>query len=92
MQNIDVLQKNFSIALGINQHGGYVVGYFLDAGGNQRACLWYPYAGVMKDLNDFLSPIGWTLLVANGVNNDGYITGWGIESTYYRAFLFKPVF
>jgi probable HAF family extracellular repeat protein len=81
---------NYSVALGINQTG-HIVGYSKGSGGNtQRAFISYNN-GTMVDLNTaLLNGAGWTLYSAEAINNNGWIVGWGLYQSEYRAFVLTP--
>jgi len=45
----------------------------------------------MIDLNNLLPLFsGWVLIGANGVNDSGQITGWGLHNGVERAFRLDP--
>ena len=53
---------------------GTVAGYYADANGQTRACMWT--AGGVYDLNGLVSvPDGWVLVTARAINNSGQIAG-----------------
>jgi hypothetical protein len=58
---------------------------------DRRAVL-FNLNGTVTNLNDWLpSGSGWTLNVASAINDNGWITGWGVApSGATRAFLFRP--
>jgi probable HAF family extracellular repeat protein len=81
-----------SQAWGINNSGQVVgIGDFADVGG---AFLYDPAATPpMQDLNNLIpSDSGWTLTLANGINDSGEIVGYGFVNgqTYAHAFLLRP--
>ena len=65
----------------------------LNASNQQSAFVWQ---GDWKaDLNDLIDPaLGWRILYAKGINNSGWIVGYGTMTgvSGYRAFLLKPRF
>ena len=71
---------------------GHVVGFAMGADGKSRAFLNTPERGTL-DLNTFLpSSSGWTLMRATAINDEGQITGEGINpGGQARAFLLSPV-
>ncbi|MCC5639110.1 DUF3466 family protein [Nostoc sp. CHAB 5844] len=82
---IVALTNSFSEARDINDNGE-VVGVFSNSAfvGSQTQGL--------LDLNSLIDPsLGWTLLEANGINNQGQIVGFGLNSNGQgRAFLLTP--
>jgi probable HAF family extracellular repeat protein len=77
-----------SQAYGINE-SGQVVGWSRLTTGGQRAFIWE--SGVMTDLNTLLpANSGWTLFLANDINDQGAIVGQGYKNGRVRAFLMKP--
>ncbi len=89
MQDLGTLGGNYSEAFGINDFG-QIVGDWRDvAGATPHAFLWS--AGVMTDLNTILPPnSGWELQVANDINTNGQIVGYGLHNGQTRAFLMAP--
>ncbi|MBX3382636.1 MAG: hypothetical protein KF864_03905 [Phycisphaeraceae bacterium] len=73
-----------------NNNDNVIVGYFIDNRNQQRACVWLN--GNMLDLNSLIDPsTGWRLLIATGVNDDGYIVGQGRNAQgRLRGFLLSP--
>jgi probable HAF family extracellular repeat protein len=69
---------------------GTVVGWSTRINGSNYAFSWIA-AGGMIDLNSLL-PLGsgWVLLEANGVNDNGQITGYGLHNGAGRAFRLSP--
>jgi len=48
--------------------------------------------GVMTNLETLVTNMGtWKLLVAEDINNNGQIVGWGMKGSDYRAFLLTPI-
>lgn len=77
-----------SFGLDIN-NTGTVVGY-LNFSGIHRAFCWID--GQLTDLNTLLSPnSGWILEQAHGVNDQGWITGYGSFNGQRRGFLFQHI-
>jgi probable HAF family extracellular repeat protein len=70
---------------------GQVAGASTTASGTDHAFLYS--SGQMLDLNSLIAPgPGFTLLVANGISDTGYITGYGIAPNgQEHAFLLTPV-
>jgi len=80
-----------SVVGGINNHG-VVVGYCQDTYDSViQAMIWTPSDGMRRliDLVDMQS--GWTFRNAEGINDAGQITGWGIHNGQARGFLLTPV-
>jgi probable HAF family extracellular repeat protein len=71
-------------------NNGMVVGWSTRINGSGYAFSW-TQAGGMIDLNSLL-PLnsGWVLLEANGVNDNGQITGYGLHNGAGRAFRLSP--
>jgi probable HAF family extracellular repeat protein len=71
---------------------GQIVGYSHTIGvSDYRAVLWQ--GGVLIDLNSLLSPAysGYTLMYAEDINNNGWITGQMLDpGGYRRAFILTP--
>jgi probable HAF family extracellular repeat protein len=67
-----------------------VVGFSTRIDGTGYAFSW-TRAGGMIDLNTLLPPnSGWVLLEANGINDNGQITGYGLHNGAGRAFRLSP--
>jgi len=84
--DLGTLGGNNTTALGIN-NSGQVVG-----SSNNRAFVYSN--GAMSDLNSHLDPAsstGWTLQVANAINNKGQIVGQGTLNGKTEAFLLTPM-
>jgi len=82
---------NFSQGFGVNA-SGQVVGDSLTASGATHAFLYS--GGQMLDLNSLIAPgSGFTLEIAYGISDTGYITGQGFAtgSSDRHAFLLTPV-
>ena len=90
MKDLGTLGGKDSEACGINA-GGQVVGYsWLDGDSVRHAFLWS--GGVMTDLNTLLpSGSGWTLEVANAINDLGQIVCNGYNNEGVHALLLTPV-
>ncbi len=68
---------------------GVVVGTSDITGGGQHAFL---FDAQMRDLNALIPPgTGWALTSATGINDSGWITGWGTVNGQEHAFLLTPV-
>lgn len=79
-----------SFAYGLN-NAGSVVGVWRDAGNNKHAFLWTMATG-MLDLQALIDPtLGWYLLSAAQINNNGDIVGYGILNGQVHAFLLTEV-
>jgi probable HAF family extracellular repeat protein len=81
-----------SSAYAINDNG-LIVGQAFDSFGNEHACLFDPTGlGNNIDLNTLINPSsGWTLRYADGINDNGWIVGQGINSDgQMHAFLLTP--
>ncbi len=95
LTNLGVLiesPSSTSIAYSLNIHG-QVVGRSTISVINNTAFLWDATHG-MRDLNDLVddSGNGWTLEVARGINDNGWIAGYGTNpSGHNEAFLLKPI-
>jgi probable HAF family extracellular repeat protein len=77
-----------SYALGIN-NSNVVVGASSVSNGITHAFIWK--AGVLEDLNMYLSPdTGWELREARSINDRGQIVGWGKIDGAEQAFLLSP--
>ena len=80
-----------SFASGIDASGSVVGSSFDHSNSYTRAFLYQN--GTMLDLNSLLlSPAGWLLTAAYGINGSGQIVGTGIYQGEYRAFRLDPVF
>lgn len=88
MTDLSTLGGPESAALAINT-GGKIVGTSLTNLFDQHAFLWV--SGVMKDLNDLIGSTPWTLVAATGINDTGFIVGYGTLFGDTHAFLLKPV-
>ncbi len=92
MHDLGTLGDRDATALRINA-AGLVVGYACAFRGKEedsRALLWRDGAPI--DLNDLLpSGSGWTLTQATGINDAGWIVGWGRIGARARVFLLIPV-
>jgi probable HAF family extracellular repeat protein len=89
MRDLDHLGGGTSRATAINNKG-LVVGYSRLINGAFHAFSWTHTKG-MIDLNNLLPLFsGWVLIGANGVNDSGQITGWGLHNGVERAFRLDP--
>jgi probable HAF family extracellular repeat protein len=88
MINLGSLGGNWSRSLGINNNG-LVVGVSY-TGSNNHAFIYSN--GLMTDLNSLIAQSGWTLSVANAINDNGWIIGQGTNPTgQIHAFLLTPI-
>ncbi len=91
MHDLGTLGDRDATALRVNA-AGQVVGYACAFRGKEedsRALLWR--GGTPTDLNDLLpSGSGWTLTQATGINDAGWIVGWGRIAGRARVFLLIP--
>jgi uncharacterized membrane protein len=80
-----------SIVRGIN-NDGVVVGSCMDTyDAPMQAMIWTASDG-MRRLNDVVDmQSGWTFSNAEGINDAGQITGWGIHNGQARGFILTPV-
>jgi probable HAF family extracellular repeat protein len=77
-----------SVAFAINDFGE-IVGNFFDVTLGSRACIFEN--GGATDLNTLIAPgTGWTLEVANDVDDEGRIVGFGDLGGATRAFILEP--
>jgi probable HAF family extracellular repeat protein len=75
-------------ALAVNS-SDVAVGYSENAAGVSTAVMFD--GGTVIDLNSLLpAGTGWTLQVANGVNDSGVISGYGIDNGVQRGFVLSP--
>lgn len=83
------LGRTFAEAKDVND-AGQIVGFVTNISGlSDRAFLWEN--GVMTDLNDLLpANSGWVLRSAEGINEQGWITGFGTFNGVTRAFVLVP--
>ncbi len=88
MTDLGTLGGAFSMAQAINDSDD-IVGTSIDSAGDFNAFL---YEGTtMVNLNTLLpSDSGWTLIDAQGINNNGDIVGWGEFDGNFEAFLLTP--
>lgn len=85
VSTIDTFGGNQGQAIDINSLG-QVVGWARDASADPRAFLYE--SGTLTDLNSLLpAGSGWTLEVAHGINDNGWIVGEGTFEGSTRAFL-----
>lgn len=88
IQDIGTFGGDNSFALGVN-NSGVAVGMAQTKRGSLHAALWQ--SGKLTDLNTLLpSGSGWEVLVANGINERGQITGTGVVGNTIHAFLLTP--
>ena len=89
MQDLGTLGGKASAAGSIN-NSGLIVGDADTSSGADHAFL-YTGSGPMEDLNNLIAPgSGWTLEVAEGINDSGQIVGWGTTGGQTEAFLLTP--
>ena len=91
-KDLRALGGDYSEAYCINDDGE-IVGYALNGSGQSRACFFDSTgSGNNIDLNTRINPAsGWTLLYASSIDNEGWITGQGINSLgQTHAFLLLP--
>lgn len=70
---------------------GTVVGNYLNDDGLSRGFVWDSANG-MRDLNTLIpTNSGWTIAIANDINNQGQIVGWGNLNGESRGFLLTPI-
>jgi len=80
-----------SIARGINNHG-VVIGSCQDAYDSVlQAMVWTPSGGMRRLLDLVDNPSDWDLHNAEGINDAGEITGWGIHQGQARGYLLTPI-
>jgi probable HAF family extracellular repeat protein len=89
LKDLGTLGGNTGIGYAVNA-SGQVVGDSLTAGGADHAFLYS--GGQMLDLNSLIAPgSGFTLSVATGISDTGYITGYGrAPNGQQHAFLLTP--
>lgn len=91
MNDIGTLGGTSSYGLGIDSFG-HVVGYSDIPGNAEVHAFLYDMSRGMVDLNsEISSQSGWTLEVAEGINDLGQITGHGLIGGDRHAFLLTPV-
>jgi probable HAF family extracellular repeat protein len=74
----------------INDRGDIVGESNIESPGENRAFLYSD--GAIYDLNALIpANSGWFLVLADGINNHGYITGRAIFENRFRAFILEPV-
>jgi uncharacterized membrane protein len=77
-------------ANGINAKGDIVGDIY--SGNDQFASLYIDGQDPVIDLNERIEPgSGWLLQVAQKINNDGLIVGWGVYQNQPRPFLLRPL-
>jgi probable HAF family extracellular repeat protein len=91
ISDLDLIGTSYSLALAVNNWSMAVGHSMIDQ--VQRASLFwqgsedYPDP-FMLDLNDYLiDNLGWTLTVANSINDSAQIVGWGLTPDGIHAFL-----
>lgn len=68
-----------------------IVGWSHIAGGTKAHAFVYDSANGMQDLNNMIpAGSGWLLIAANGINESGWIVGYGEVGGEDHAFLLKP--
>ena len=91
MIDLGTFGGSISIAHGINNDGFVVGEASLPNDQDRHAFLYIPDKG-MTDLNSLIAAgSGWTLHVAQAINDKGEIVGFGLINGKSRAFLLKPV-
>jgi probable HAF family extracellular repeat protein len=90
MQDLGTLGGNESFAKDINNLD-QVVGLSQVPNGAGRAFLYSTETG-MVDLNTLIDPLsGWTLIGAEGINDRGQVTGWGLIDDEIHGFILSPI-
>ncbi len=85
---------NVSVANDINA-GGWIAGFGSNPDAStpddaMAACVW-DADGAMWNLNECVkSKKDWTLSAAIGIDDDGWITGYGVKDGQFRGFILKP--
>ena len=88
MTDLGTLGGELSEARAVN-NPGQVVGYSRTQTDDPRACLWE--GDKIIDLNDLLpSGVGWELIFANDINDEGCIVGTAFNGEESQAFLLIP--
>ena len=88
IKDLGTLGGDSSAAYGVNS-SGQIVGVAETSGEMFHAVTWKN--GTITDLNKLIpAGSGWELVVANGINERGQITGWGIVGDTAHAFLLTP--
>lgn len=88
----DVIDLGEGQAYSINNNG-QIVGFATDSEDNNVAALFDVMGNGVIDLNTLIDPtLGWDLIVANCINDNGWIVGYGINPQgLSSAYLLTPV-
>lgn len=91
-KDLGTLGGDWSEARSIND-SNQIAGWANDSSGGARACIFDPLGGSSNiDLNTLIDPCsGWTLFYATGINNNGWVTGCGVNPDgYWHGYLLVP--